>query len=89
MTSRERLLTALSNKKPDCLPCQVHSWMHYYLKTYLDGRDQFGAYEYFKGIEWVIYANPRFVYRDKDLANWEKATLIWGLTPMALIGSII
>jgi len=40
MTSRERLLTALSNQKPDRLPCQVHNWMQYYLDTYLDGMNQ-------------------------------------------------
>ena len=30
MTSRERLLTAIDNKKPDRLPCQVHGWMQYF-----------------------------------------------------------
>ena len=37
MTSRERLLAALNNERPDRLPCQVHGWMQYYLDTYLDG----------------------------------------------------
>ena len=27
MTSRERMLTALANGRPDRLPCQVHGWM--------------------------------------------------------------
>ncbi len=36
MTSRDRLLTALSNEKPDRLPGQVHNWMPYYLQTHLD-----------------------------------------------------
>lgn len=71
MTSRERLLTVLDNETPDHLPCQVHSWMQYYLDTYLDGRDQYGAYEYFPGMDWVIYQNPDFVYSDRDLVNWE------------------
>jgi len=79
MTSRERLLTAMANEKPDHLPCQVHSWMPYYLKTYLDGKDQFGAYEYFKGMDWVIYANPNFIYNEKDLANWEKHDIDLGV----------
>ena len=39
MTGRERFLTALKNGKPDRLPCQVHSWMVYYLHTYLKGMD--------------------------------------------------
>jgi len=78
MTSRERLLTAISNEKPDHLPCQVHSWMPYYLKTYLDGRDQFGAYEFFNGMDWVIYANPRFIYKDTDQGVWEKRDIDLG-----------
>ncbi len=71
MTSRERLLTALNNQKPDHLPCQVHSWMEYYLNTYLGGRDQFQAYQYFKGMDWVIYASPEFIYSPADQANWQ------------------
>ena len=70
MDSRERILTALNNEKPDHLPCQVHSWMDYYLKTYLNGRDQFAAYEYFKGMDWVIYAGPNFNYDEKDTRSW-------------------
>jgi len=35
MTSRERMLTALNNGRPDRLPCQVHGWMPYYLHNYL------------------------------------------------------
>lgn len=41
MTGRERFLTALHNQKPDRLPFQVHSWMRYYLNTYLNGMDQY------------------------------------------------
>jgi uroporphyrinogen-III decarboxylase len=70
-TSRERLLTALHNEKPDRLPCQVHSWMTYYCDTYLGGRDQYAAYEYFAGMDWVIYQGPRFVYDESDLARWQ------------------
>jgi uroporphyrinogen decarboxylase len=70
MTSRERLLTVLSNGTPDHLPCQVHGWMQYYLDTYLEGSDQYGAYEHFPGMDWVIYEGPRFVYSDQALAGW-------------------
>ena len=45
MASRERLLTVINNEKSDRLPCQVHEWMPYYLDTYLDGIDQWQAYE--------------------------------------------
>lgn len=70
MKGRERFLTAINNQKPDRLPCQVHSWMQYYLKTYLNGMDQYRAYEYF-GMDPVIYVSPGYKYDEKDLANWE------------------
>jgi hypothetical protein len=71
MNSRERLLTALSNETPDRLPCQVHSWMEFYLKKHLGGRDQYQAYEYFKGMDWVIYEGPRWIFDSKDLERWQ------------------
>ena len=61
MTGRERFLTALSNEKPDRMPCQVHSWMTYYLNTYLNGVDQFAAYDYF-GMDPVIYVTPDMLF---------------------------
>lgn len=70
MTGRERLLTAINNQKTDRIPCQVHSWMPYYLKNYLNGIDQYQAYDYF-GMDPVIYTNPNFIYKDNDLAKWE------------------
>jgi uroporphyrinogen decarboxylase len=69
MTGRERFLIALNNGKPDRMPCQVHSWMDYYLKTYLKGSDQFEAYDYF-GMDPVIYTGPNFMWNEKMLANW-------------------
>jgi len=57
MTSRERLLTAISDGRPDRLPGQVHSWMQYYLNTYLGGCDQYEAYERFD-MDMVIYSGP-------------------------------
>lgn len=70
MTSRERMLTALNNEKPDRLPGQVHSWMSYYLKTYLGGIGQFEAYERF-GLDMAIYTGPSCEFDEKDLANWQ------------------
>lgn len=70
MTSRERMLAALDNSRPDRLPCQIHGWMSYYLKTYLDGMDCWQAYERF-GMDFAIYESPRYTYRDSDLAKWE------------------
>ncbi len=69
MTSRERMLTALANGRPDRLPCQVHGWMPYYLKNYLNGMDQWQAFEKF-GIDYAIYVSPTYSYDEKALANW-------------------
>ena len=70
MTGRERFLTALNNQKPDRLPCQVHSWMGYYLNRYLNGMDQYDAYE-FIGMDPVIYAEPVFEYAQNAFSNWQ------------------
>jgi uroporphyrinogen decarboxylase len=69
MTGRERMLTALSNGRPDRLPCQVHGWMDYYLRTYLGGMDSWQAYEKF-GMDLAIYVEPEYRYSDADLARW-------------------
>ncbi|AKJ63654.1 uroporphyrinogen decarboxylase family protein [Kiritimatiella glycovorans] len=69
MTSRERMLRALANEKPDRLPCQVHGWMDYYLETYLGGCDWFEAYARFD-MDYAIYVSPEYTYDERDLANW-------------------
>ncbi|MFI4911707.1 MAG: uroporphyrinogen decarboxylase family protein [Sedimentisphaeraceae bacterium JB056] len=69
MTSRERLLNALNNEKADRLPCQVHGWMQYYLDNYLDGMDQWQAYEKFD-MDFVIYNHIKHEFDQRDLANW-------------------
>ncbi|NLS79775.1 MAG: hypothetical protein GXY76_21215 [Chloroflexi bacterium] len=69
MDSRERLLTALENGKPDHLPVQVHNWMRYYLDTYLGGCDQYEAYARF-GLDAVIYVSPHRTYAERDLDRW-------------------
>lgn len=71
MTSRERMLTALNNGRPDRLPCQVHGWMQYYLNTFLDGADWWQAYERF-GMDMAMYVSPKYVYSEKDLTQWER-----------------
>ena len=37
MTSRERMLTALSGGRPDRLPVTIHQWQPYHLKKYMGG----------------------------------------------------
>jgi uroporphyrinogen decarboxylase len=78
MNSRERMLTALHNGRPDRLPCQVHGWMDYYLKTYLGGIDWWQAYAQFD-MDYAIYVSPRYIYADKDLARWEVQHVDLGL----------
>jgi hypothetical protein len=70
MDGRERFLTVIANKKPDRMPCQVHNWMDYYLKTYLAGIDQFAAYEFF-GMDPVAYVRPNYIYDPRAYDNWQ------------------
>jgi len=70
MTSRERMLTALNNGRPDRLPCQVHGWMGYWLKKYCGGIDGWRAFEKF-GMDFAIYVSPAYEYNEDDLANWQ------------------
>ncbi len=69
MDGRERFLTAINNEKPDRLPCQVHSWMGFYLSEYLGGIDSYAAYERF-GMDPVIYTGAIPKYNEADFANW-------------------
>ncbi len=69
MNGRDRFIAALNNQKADRLPCQVHDWMSYYLKTYLNGMTDYEAYANF-GMDPVIYQNPKMIYSEKDLAKW-------------------
>jgi len=70
MTSRERMLTALGNGRPDRLPCQVHGWMEYYLRNCLGGMDWWQAYEKF-GMDIAMYVSPEYRYAEADLARWQ------------------
>ncbi len=45
MTPKERLLTALTNKKPDRLPATVHQWQGYHLDKYMNGISDLEAFE--------------------------------------------
>ena len=72
MDARERLLTALSNERPDHLPAQVHNWMIYYLDTYLDGCDAYEAYDRFN-MDKVLYVGPEMIWDERDLDNWQCA----------------
>lgn len=43
--------------------------MPYYLEHYLNGMDQWEAYEKF-GMDYAIYVRPSYTYDEKSLANW-------------------
>lgn len=80
MTSRERMLTALSNGRPDRLPCQVHGWMPYYLQHYLGGMDWWQAYEKFD-MDFAIYTGPSYTYDPKSLSHWVEKRVDLGADP--------
>jgi uroporphyrinogen decarboxylase len=44
MTSKERMLLALSREKPDRLPVSVHQWQAFHLETFLDGMSDLEAF---------------------------------------------
>ena len=70
MSSRERMLRALENKRPDRLPAQVHGWMQCYLDHHLGGIDQWQAYENF-GMDFAIYNRVKHIFAEESLANWK------------------
>lgn len=45
MTSKERMLRALSLEKPDRLPATIHQWQQYHLDKYLGGLDALAAFK--------------------------------------------
>ena len=69
MTSRERLLTVLANRKPDRLPCCVHGWQKCYLEDSLGGMDDFAASEYF-GLDMTVYRQFEYEYDSKALRDY-------------------
>lgn len=70
MKSRERLLTALHNQRPDRLPCQIHAWLDYHLKTVMGGCTLFEANRRC-GFDHVSYLCPKYEFSAKDQARWQ------------------
>ena len=56
MTSKERMLTALTRQVPDRLPVTTHHVMPYFLNTYMDGIsfDEFFDYFGIDPIHWTV-----------------------------------
>jgi len=44
MTSKDRMMLALSGKKPDRLPVTIHQWQDYHLKHYMNGLSDIEAF---------------------------------------------
>jgi len=44
MTSKERMIRALSRERPDRLPVTVHQWQPYHLRTHMGGMDALSAF---------------------------------------------
>lgn len=66
MTSKERMLTALTRGAPDRLPVTTHHLMRYFLDTYMGGMSEQEFFDYFgmDAITWVVPHRP-------DLAKGE------------------
>jgi uroporphyrinogen-III decarboxylase len=45
MTSKERMMRALSREKPDRLPVTVHQWQQWHLDNYMGGMDALSAFK--------------------------------------------
>jgi len=82
MTSRERMLIALENGRPDRLPCQVHGWMDYYLNHYLGGIDWYEANAKF-GLDYAIYVSPDYTYA-KTSPSGKRTGVTWAWTRRAI-----
>jgi hypothetical protein len=81
LTSKQRMLTALTGGIPDSLPVTTHHVMDYFLDTYLDGIDaqQFFDHFGFDAITWILpfradaSRGEYLVRREGD--TWEDASV--------------
>lgn len=60
MTSRQRMLTALTGKMPDRLPVTTHHVMPYFLDTYMDGISDQEFFDHFEmdAWQWIVAHRP-------------------------------
>lgn len=81
MTSKERMLTALSGGRPDRLPATVHQWLPYHLDKYMDGMDQIDAFRHF-GMDAAVTDGS--IYYQGSTPDWVdtivKTTVSGGVT---------
>ena len=57
MTSKERMLIALSGGRPDRLPATIHQWQEYHLKTFRGGMTDVEAFRH-AGLDAAITRSP-------------------------------
>ncbi len=67
MTSKERMLAALSREVPDRLPASVHQWQTYHLDHFLGGISALSAFRRF-GLDAAVVAPP--VYSRTSTTEW-------------------
>lgn len=65
MTSKERMLTALTLGKPDRLPVTIHQWQSYHLEHYMQGMSELEAFRRTGLDASVTYYPP--VYLESDV----------------------
>lgn len=70
MTSKERMLTALNKKTPDCIPATIHQWQPYHLKYFMNGMTDIEASR-FVGIDASINI-VKYIEGSMDSPNWRK-----------------
>ena len=91
MTSKQRMLTALTRGQPDRLPVTTHHVMKYFLDTYLGGRTDREFFDYFglDAYHWTvpILGEPGKSWVDEhghlQSADWriEREESQWGFIP--------
>lgn len=72
MTTKERFLLALANKKPDRLPVTTHNVMDYYLRTYEQGAEKHDFFEKY-GMDEIDWFNP-YLPDTQDGQYWSEET---------------
>ncbi len=88
MTSKERLLTALTRGKPDRLPASIHQWQAYHLNKHMGGISDLEAFrltgldaqiQYFEEMDqfWVVDSDPTLF----NTKTWKDVPLIISSDP--------
>jgi hypothetical protein len=83
MNGRERFLIALTNGKPDRLPCQVHCFMPYFLAKNLFFNN-LQAYKYFD-MDPVLYVSPKYKFSKESQRHWRNVYKFKGFKKGAVV----